>query len=163
MLGPGSDWERRVPASRQGGGIAGVSERGSDGVPGQVSELRGLRRPLHLDGRRATVLRRQELQKRAEALQELQSQARSAPVGRRRRRPRTRRNHDQLLGLQQGNDSALPPDPGPSCVLPRVLPVAEVRGGRRRLAIPFVTGAIGTPHHGLAVIFLWISFSVPTN
>ena len=36
---------------------------------------------LHLDGRRAALLRRQELQERAEALQGLQGQARGAPAG----------------------------------------------------------------------------------
>src|SRR5207344_603179 len=88
---------------------------------------------LHLDGRRTVVLRRQKLQKRTEALQRLQGQARSAPVRRRRRRPGARRNHNQLLGLRQGNDRALPADTGPPCVLPRVLPVAEIRWCRRRL------------------------------
>ena len=96
-------------------------------------ELRRLWGPLHLDRRRATVLRRQKLQKRAETLQGLQSEARRAPVGRRRHRPRARRDEHQLLGVRQGNHRAVPSDAGPPGVLPRVFPVAEVRGGRRRL------------------------------
>ena len=47
--------------------------------------------------------------------------------------PRARRDDDQLLGVRQGNDRAVPADAGTPGLLPRMLPVAEVRGRRRRL------------------------------
>ena len=58
--------------------------------------------------------------------------ARPAPA--RRSGPRARRDHDQLLGVRQGNHRAVPADAGPPGVLPGMFPAAEVRGGRRRLA-----------------------------
>ena len=51
-------------------------------------------------------------------------------------RPRTRRNDDQLLGVRQGNDRAVPADAGTPGVLPRMFPVAEVRRRGRRLVPP---------------------------
>ena len=39
-----------------------------------------------------------------------------------------------VLGLRQGNDGAVQADAGTSCVLQGMLPVPEVRRGRRRLA-----------------------------
>ena len=49
----------------------------------RILTVRGLRRRVRLDGGRTAVLRRQELQERAEALQGVQRQARQ-PAGRRR-------------------------------------------------------------------------------
>jgi hypothetical protein len=50
-----------------------------------------------------------------------------------RRRAGAGRDHDQLLGLRQGNHRAVPTHAGAAGVLPRVLPVAKVRRGGRRL------------------------------
>ena len=47
----------------------------------RILSVRGLRRGVRLDGGRTAVLRRQELQERAEALQGLQGQARGRPAG----------------------------------------------------------------------------------
>ena len=47
---------------------------------------------------------------------------------------RAGRNHHQLLGVRQGNDGAVPSDAGTPGVLPRMLPVAEVRRRGRRVA-----------------------------
>ena len=102
MHGPGTDRSAMTSATRgravRGRAIELVRGR-TDGVPGQDAQLRGLRHGVHLDGGRAALLRRQELQERTETVQELQGQARvAAGAGRRqsarnesRRRPTARR------------------------------------------------------------------------
>ena len=107
---------------------------------------------VHLDGGRTAVLRRQELQERAEALQGLQGQARGSARRRRRHRPRTGRNDHQLLGLRQGNDGAVQADAGAPGVLQGMLPVPEIRRGRRRLTRrgPVTSGR---PRSGVAFVF----------
>ena len=57
--------------------------------------------------------------------------SRAASVG-----TRAGRNDDQLLGMRQRNDRAVPSDAGAAGVLPRMFPVAQVRGRGRRLVRP---------------------------
>ena len=47
---------------------------------------------------------------------------------------RTGRNRDHVLGLREGDDGALQADAGAPRLLQRMLPVPEIRRGRRRLA-----------------------------
>ena len=81
-------------------------EVATDGVPRPDPQLRGLRDGVHLDGRRAAILRRQELQKRTEAVQGLQSEA-SQPPGRCPCRAGAGRNLDHVLGVWEGDDGTL--------------------------------------------------------
>ena len=108
----------------------------------KIAELRGLWGRVRLDGRRTAFFRRQELQERAEALQGLQGQARGAPGGRCGDRSRARRNHDQLLGLRQGNDRAVPADAGPAGVLPGMLPVSGSSRARAASSAAVTAGVI---------------------
>ena len=118
--------------SKPSGVRARSREVGTDGVPGQVAELRGLRHGVHLDGRRAALLRRQEFQERAEAMQVVQGQAGVPSLIGRSRRARAGGDDDELLGVRQRNDRAVPSHTGPAGVLPRMFPVAEIcRRGRR--------------------------------
>ena len=48
--------------------------------------------------------------------------------------PRARGNRHHVLGLRQGDDGALQADAGASGLLQGVLPVPEIRRGRRRLS-----------------------------
>ena len=57
----------------------------------------------------------------------------SRPAGGRHARERVE-THDELFGLRQGNDGALQADAGAPGVLQGMLPVPEIRRGRRRLA-----------------------------
>src|SRR5205814_2335991 len=59
------------------------------------------------------------------------------PSGR-RRRSRAGGNRYELFGVRQGDHCPLQADAGPSGVLQGMLPVPEIRRGRRRLARPFV-------------------------
>ena len=52
-----------------------------------------------------------------------------------RARARTGGNRDHVLGLRQGNDGAVQADAGASGVLQGMLPVPEVRRGRRHLTL----------------------------
>src|SRR6185295_18056641 len=90
------------------------------------------RRRVRLDGGRATILRRQELQERTQTLQSLQGKT-GQSAGWRAGRAGAGGNGDHLFGLRQGNDRPVSADSGSPRLLQGMFPVPEVRRGRRRL------------------------------
>src|ERR1700722_8817384 len=77
--------------------------------------------------RRTDVFRRQGLQKRAQAVQGLQSQAVSEPGSKSRdEQLPTGGNQNDLLAVRKGNYRSFPPDAGSARVLPRMFSAAAV-------------------------------------